>query len=125
MNTYLNNYLSANAYAMRTLLLSEEIKTKLNNQSDHLQHDIELLKNQLINAEDYLENILKLYSRFKTSNESRYQTVNTVIPLELQQLRVANKLLKQELENALLKKLNPYLPERIQEKNEDKTEYEK
>ncbi|CAF4280412.1 unnamed protein product, partial [Rotaria sp. Silwood2] len=53
MNDYLNNYLSANAYAMRTLLLNEEIKIKLNNQIDHLEYDIEQIKKQLINAEDH------------------------------------------------------------------------
>jgi hypothetical protein len=98
MNNYLNNYLSANAYAMRTLLVNEQIKIKLNNQINHLQYDIEQLKKQLINAEDHYENIFKLYSRF--------QTINIIIPFELQQLRTTNKLLKQELENVLGKKIN-------------------
>jgi len=98
MNTYLNNYLSANAYAMRTCLINEQIKMKLNNQIDYLQNNIEQLKKQLINAEDYFENIFKLYSKF--------QLINTSIPFELQQLRTTNQLLKQELENVLLKKLN-------------------
>ncbi|CAF5117240.1 unnamed protein product, partial [Rotaria socialis] len=38
MKDYSNSYLSANAYAMRTFLLSEKAKTKLNNQIDHLQY---------------------------------------------------------------------------------------
>jgi len=98
MNNYLNNYLSANAYAMRTLLVNEQIKIKLNNQINHLQYDIEQLKKQLINADDHYENKFKLYSRF--------QTINIIIPFELQQLRTTNKLLKQELENVLGKKIN-------------------
>jgi len=122
MNDYLNNYLSANAYAMRTLLLNEQIKIQLNNQIDHLQYDIEQLKKQLINSEDHFENILKLYSRFKSSNEYRYQSINIVIPLELQQLRTTNKLLKQELENVLLKKLNFRVPKKITKNDEDESE---
>jgi len=122
MNDYLNNYLSANAYAMRTLLLNEQIKIQLNNQIDHLQYDIEQLKKQLINSEDHFENILKLYSKFKSSNEYRYQTINIVIPLELQQLRTTNKLLKQELENVLLKKLNFRVPKKITKNDEDESE---
>jgi hypothetical protein len=98
MKNYLNNYLSANAYAMRTFLINKQIKMKLNNQISYLQNDIEQLKKQLINTEDYFKNILK----FQLSNEYRYES----IPLELQQLRTNNKLLKQELENILLKKLN-------------------
>jgi len=122
MNDYLNNYLSANAYAMRTFLLNEQIKIELNNQIDHLQYDIEQLKKQLINSEDHFENILKLYSRFKSSNEYRYQAINIVIPLELQQLRTTNKLLKQELENVLLKKLNFRVPKKITKNDEDESE---
>ncbi len=124
MKDYLNNYLSANAYAMRTFLLNEQIKIKLNNQIDHLQYDIEQLKKQLINSEDHFENILKLYSRFKSSNEYRYQSINIVIPLELQQLRTTNKLLKQDLENVLLKKLNFRLPKKITKNDEDESKYE-
>jgi dynein light intermediate chain len=97
MHNYLNNYLSANAYAMRTLLVNEEIKIKLNNQIDHLQSDIEQLKKELFNLEDHYENILKLYSRF--------QSIDSIIPFELQQLRTTNKFLKQELENVLVKKI--------------------
>ncbi len=97
MHNYLNNYLSANAYAMRTLLVNEEIKIKLNNQIDHLQSDIEQLKKELFNVEDHYENILKLYSRF--------QSIDSIIPFELQQLRTTNKVLKQELENVLVKKI--------------------
>jgi dynein light intermediate chain len=119
MNEYSNNYISSNAYAMRTLLLNEQIKVKLNNQIDHLQYDIEQLKRQLINAEDHFENVLKLYSNLKSSIEYRYQSINTIVPLELQQLRTTNKLLKQELENVLLKKLNFYVPERINQKNNE------
>jgi hypothetical protein len=122
MKDYLNNYLSANAYAMRTFLLNEQIKIKLNNQIDHLQYDIEQLKKQLINSEDHFENILKLYSRFKSSNEYRYQSINIVIPLELQQLRTTNKLLKQDLENVLLKKLNFRVPKKITKNDEDESE---
>ena len=48
MNDYLNNYLSANAYAMRTLLINEQIKLELNNQIEHLQYDIEEIKRKLI-----------------------------------------------------------------------------
>jgi len=98
MKNYLYNYLSANAYAIRTFLINKKIKMKLNNQISYLQNDIEQLKKQLINIEDYFKNILK----FQLSNEYRYES----IPLELQQLRTNNKLLKQELENILLKKLN-------------------
>jgi DNA-binding protein YbaB len=94
LQTYLNNYLSANAYAMRTLLINKQLKMKLNNQIDYLQYEIEELKNQLINAENDFENI------------SKYQTININIPFELEQLRVNNKLLKQELENVLNKKLS-------------------
>jgi len=108
MKTYLNNYLSANAYAMRTFLINEQIKMKLNNQINDLQDDIEQLKKQLINAEDYFDNILK----FQSSN----------IPFELQQLRTNNKLLKQELENILLKKLNFHKSETINKKNEEEFE---
>ncbi|CAF1044021.1 unnamed protein product [Rotaria sp. Silwood1] len=122
MNDYLNNYLSANAYAMRTFLLNEEIKIKLNNQIDHLQYDIEQIKKELINAEDHFENILKLYSKFKSTNEYRYESINITIPFELQQLRTTNKLLKQELENVLCKKLNINPSERINKKNEDELE---
>jgi hypothetical protein len=125
MKDYLNIYISANAYAMRTLIINEQIKMKLNNSIDHLEYDIEQLKKELINAEDYFENILKLYSRFKSVNEYRYQSINTTIPLELQQLRTTNKLLKQELENVLLKKLNLYVPERINKKNEEEFEHVK
>jgi hypothetical protein len=125
MKDYLNIYISANAYAMRTLIINEQIKMKLNNSIDHLEYDIEQLKKELINAEDYFENILKLYSRFKSVNEYRYQSINTTIPLELQQLRTTNKLLKQELENVLFKKLNLYVPERINKKNEEEFEHVK
>jgi hypothetical protein len=100
------------------------MKIKLNNQIDHLQYDIEQLKKQLINSEDHFENILKLYSRFKSSNEYRYQSINIVIPLELQQLRTTNKLLKQDLENVLLKKLNFRLPKKITKNDEDESKYE-
>jgi hypothetical protein len=118
INDYLNNYISANAYAMRTLLINEQIKMKINNQIDYLQYDIEQLKKQLINAEDYFENILKLYSRFQSSNEYRYQSINIIIPVELQQLRTTNKLLKQDLENVLLKKLSLQITEKINKKND-------
>ncbi len=118
INDYLNNYISANAYAMRTLLVNEQIKMKLNNQIDSLQYDIEQLRKQLINAEDYFENILKLYSRFQSSNEYRYQSINIIIPVELQQLRTTNKLLKQDLENVLLKKLSLHITEKINKKND-------
>ena len=101
MHDYLNNYLSANAYAMRTLLVNEQLKMKMNNQIDHLQSDIEQLKNQLFNAENNYENILTLYSNF--------QSIDSIIPFELQQLRTTNKFLKQELENVLVKKLNSSL----------------
>ncbi len=105
MHDYLNNYLSANAYAMRTLLVNEQLKMKMNNQIDHLQSDIEQLKNQLFNAENNYENILKLYSNF--------QSMDPIIPFELQQLRTTNKFLKQELENILVKKLNSSLSNSI------------
>lgn len=98
LQTYLNNYLSANAYAMRTLLINKQFKMKLNNQIDYLQYEIEELKNQLINAENNFENISKIHSK--------YQTINANIPFELEQLRINNKLLKQELENVLNKKLS-------------------
>ncbi|CAF1440195.1 unnamed protein product [Rotaria magnacalcarata] len=113
MKDYLNSYLSANAYAMRTLLLSEKAKAKLNNQIDHLQYEIEEIKNQLINAEDRYENILKLDSTFKSSNEYRHPSINVTVPFELQQLRTTNRSLKQELENVLLKKLHMNPSERI------------
>ena len=106
MKDYLNNYISANAYAMRTLILNEQMKLKLNNSIDHLQYDIEQLKKQLINAEDYFEHILKLSSKFHSTNEYRYHSIDIIVPYELQQLRTTNKLLKQELENILFKKLN-------------------
>ena len=122
MKDYLNNYISANAYAMRTVILNEQIKLKLNNLTDHLQYDIEQLRKQLINAEDYFENILKLYSKFKSKNEYRYHSIDTIVPHELQQLRTTNKLLKQDLENVLLKKLGGSIPEIISKKNDEEFE---
>ncbi|CAF1082317.1 unnamed protein product [Adineta steineri] len=119
---YSNNNLSANAYAIRTHLLNEQIKKNLNNQIEHLEYDIEQLKKQLINSEDHFENILKFYTKLKSSNQYRYQTINTIVPLELQQLRTTNKLLKQELENVLLKKLNLDIPDRITKNNENEFE---
>lgn len=108
MNDYLNNYISANAYAMRTFLINEQMKIKLNEQIQHFQVDIEQLKNQLMNAEDHYENLMKIYSR--------YQTSNSVIPLELQQLRTINQSLKQDLENVLMKKLSFHLSEQLNKK---------
>lgn len=122
MKSYLNNYLSANAYAMRTLLLNQKEKMKFTDKIDRLQYEIEQLKKQLINAEDYHENILKLYSRMKSTNEYRYQTRNAIIPLELQQLQTTNQSLKHELENILLKKLNRSIPDRTGKHNEDELE---
>ena len=110
MKDYLNNYISSNAYAMRTLLVNEQIKGKLQEQTVHLQNDIDQLKNQLINTEDHYDHLMKLYSRFQSNNEYRYQTISTTIPLELQQLRTMNHSLKQDLENILLKKLNKNQP---------------
>lgn len=78
---------------MRTLLIDEEYKMKLINQINNLQYDINELKTQLIHLEDNYENIFK------------YQSVNINIPFELEQLRINHKLLKQDLENVLNKKL--------------------
>ncbi|CAF1578155.1 unnamed protein product [Adineta ricciae] len=122
MKSYLNNYLSANAYAMRTLLLSQQEKMKFTDKMDRLQYEIEQVKKQLMNAEDYHENVLKLYSRMKSTNEYRYRTRDTVIPLELQQLRTTHQSLKHELENVLLKKLNRPIPDRTDKHNEDELE---
>ena len=111
-------YLSTNAYAMRTLLLNEQVKVKLQNRIDHLQFDIEQRRKQLVNAEDHLENVLKLYSRLKLAVEHRYQSVQPVVPIELQQLRTTNKLLKQDLEEILTKKLDPRIFETIRKKTD-------
>ena len=105
MNDYLNNYISANAYAMRTVLVNEQRKMKSNEQIEHLQIEIEQLRNQLINAEDHYENLMKFYSRV--------QTPNSAIPFELQQLRTINQSLKQDLENLLVKKLSLHLSEQL------------
>ena len=105
MNDYLNNYISANAYAMRTVLVNEQRKMKSNEQIEHLQIEIEQLRNQLINAEDHYENLMKFYSRV--------QTPNSAIPFELQQLRIINQSLKQDLENLLVKKLSLHLSEQL------------
>ncbi|UJR26835.1 hypothetical protein I4U23_008148 [Adineta vaga] len=122
MRNYLNNYLSANAYAMRTLLFKQQEKMKLNDDIVHLQYEIEQLRKQLISAEDQYENLLKSYSKMKSTNEYRYQTINNTVPLELQQLRTTNKLLKHELENILLKKLNLPIPDRTIRNNEEEFE---
>ena len=113
MNSYLNNYISANAYAMRVILLNETFKSKLNKQIQQLEFEINELRKQQNHVEDNYENILKLYSTFQLTNESRFQTM---IPFELQQLRTANKNLKQDLENLLQKKLDFNILEQINKK---------
>lgn len=113
MKDYLKTYISANAYAMRTILLNEQVKVKLKDQIDHLQYEVDQIKRQLYNAKDHFESILKIYSKFQAKNEYKHESTNITIPFELQQLRTTNKLLKQELENVLLKKLNLIPSERI------------
>ena len=106
MRAYREIYSSANAYAMRTLLLSERVKLQVNTRVDHLQFDVDHLKQQLMNAEDHLENVLRLQARTRSLTEYRYEPPTRSVPVELQQLRAANVSLKEELESVLVRKLN-------------------
>lgn len=101
MIDYSNNYISSNAYAMRTFLVNERIKGKLHEQIVQFQNEIDQLKTQLINAEDHYDHLMELYSRIQSKNEYRDQ----MIPVELQQLRTINQSLKQDLDQVLRKKL--------------------
>ena len=112
MRAYCEIYSSANAYAMRTLILSEQSKLKANSRVDYLQFDVDHLKQQLMNAEDHLENVLKLQARTRSLMEYRHESATGSVPVELQQLRAANVSLKEELESVLTRKLNVHVFEK-------------
>ncbi|CAF1073431.1 unnamed protein product [Didymodactylos carnosus] len=107
---YSTIYISANAYAFRTILLNEQIKSQLRDRVNKLEYDTEKIRKQLFNAEDHLETVVEM----KASAMSERFTIK--LPVELQQLRLANKVLKTELENVLGKKLKLSEKEKDQDK---------
>lgn len=98
-NDFSNIYLSGNAYGLRTLLINEREKKEKIERIESLKIQIDSLKKQLEQNQNRLERFREIVQEEKSRIDKGF------VPIELEQLRTTNSILKLDLDEALTKKL--------------------